>query len=106
MILLFHVLHIFGGVAFPLKSKQLWESNSFKRKAYVIEIIVILICGLLPSGLMFSVSEYQFIGYPLLCVPSSEPVLIYILLISNALVVMITLFLLLITFWMIHKVTM
>ena len=76
--MLFHILHLFGSVAFPFKSEQLWQSKSFKRKAYVIEIIVILICGLLPSIIILSVGGYQFSGFPALCAPSSEPVPVYI----------------------------
>ena len=95
---------MFGGVVFPFKSRKLWKSKSFRRKAYVIEMIVILICGLLPNIIILSVNKYQFFGFPLVCIPSSEPVPIYIFLISNALISMFTLSLLFITFWMIHKV--
>ena len=104
MVWFFHVLHVFGGVAFPMKSKSLWESKSFRRKAYVVEIIVILIIGLLPNIIILSVNKYQFIVFPLVCTPSSDPVPVYIFLISNALICMTTLSLLFLTFWMIHKV--
>ena len=95
---------MFGGVAFPMKSKSLWQSKSFKRKAYVVEIIVILIIGLLPNIIILSVNKYQFIVFPLVCTPSSDPVPVYIFLIANALICMITFSLLFLTFWMIHKV--
>ena len=102
--MLFHILHLFGSVAFPFKSEQLWQSKSFKRKIYVIEIIFILICGLLPSIIVLFVSRYQFSGFPALCAPSSEPVPVYIFLVSNAVVGVISLSLLFVTFWIIHKV--
>jgi len=100
---LFHILHMFSSMAFPFKSKKLWESNSLKRKVYVAEMIVIVICGLLPSIIVITVDNYQYVGI-FACVPGSGSVLVYTLLLPFTLVGMIGSSILFVTFWLIHKV--
>ena len=99
----FHTLHLFGSTAFPFKLRKLWQSKSFKWKAHVAELVVILIYGLTPSIIIIFVDEFKFPGFPLLCISNYYPLTNFYIF-SNTLTSITSVSLLFITFWIIHKV--
>ena len=101
---LFHILHVFSSFAFPFKSEYWLQSKTFRRQTYVMEMVFILLCGFLPSIIIASTSGYRFLGFPLLCVASSESILFYTFLLPLTLGSTIGLCLLLASFWIVHKV--
>ena len=105
LIWVFHTLHLFSSMAFPFKSKKLWQSKSFKWKAHVAELVAIVIYGLIPNVIIIFVGQYVFPGFPLLCVPNIWSFASFFL-ISNALVSIIGLTLLFLTLWIIRQVCM
>jgi len=101
---LFHIIHVFSSFAFPFKSEYWFQSKALRRQTYTVEMVFILLCGFLPGIIIASTSGYRFLGFPLLCVVSSESILFYTFLLPLTLGSTIGLSLLLASFWITHKV--
>ena len=102
---IFHVLHMFGSLAFPFKFQQWSKSKRLRRQTYLVELILIFLCGVLPWIILTIVSDYQFPGFPYLCLPSSGPVLFYTFLLPVTILSTFGLCLLFASFWILHKVS-
>ena len=64
---------------FPLTSQHLIKSKQLRRSVHLIEVLVVLVCGLLPSVIIISTSGYQYIGFPPVCTNEIPGVLFYTL---------------------------
>ena len=102
---MFHVLHVFNSVAFPFKFKRWVESHTFKRQTYVAEIILILICGVLPGVIVLFTDGYAYLGFPPLCAPASIQFIFYVVLLPLTLGSALGLVVLFGTFWILHRVS-
>lgn len=102
---IFHVLHMFGSLAFPFKFQQWSKSKRLRRQTYLVELILIFLFGVLPWIILTIVGDYQFPGFPYLCLPSSGPASFYIFLLPVTIVSTFGLCLLFASFWILHKVS-
>lgn len=102
---MFHILHVFSSVAFPFKFQRWVKSHSFKRQTYVVEIILILICGILPGVVVIFTDGYVTTGFPPLCVVTSIDFMFYVILLPLTLGSALGLILLFTTFWILRRVS-
>lgn len=99
-----HVLHIFISLVFPIKYHKFTKEKSHSKKVYVVEIILILTLGLLPSLVIAATSGYQFAGFPPICITRSPNVLFYTAVFPVSLITIFGVCLLLGALWALHKV--
>ena len=60
----FHLFNLLYCLMFPLRSQHLMDSKQLRRSVHLIEILVVLVCGLLPSVIIIGTSGYHYIGFP------------------------------------------
>ena len=53
------------------------KSTHLKRNVHIIEIVITLVCGLLPSVIIIGTSGYQYTGFPPVCTNEIPEVLFY-----------------------------
>ena len=81
------------------------KSKRFRRTAHLVEVLIILVCGFLPSIIIVSTSGYQFIGFPPACNSEIPDVFFYTLIFPISIEATIGLCMLLVSLWLLHKVT-
>ena len=74
---LFHLSHLLHGLMFPFKAQNLMKSTHLKRNIHITEIVITLVCGLLPSIIIIGTSGYQYIGFPPVCTNEIPEVMFY-----------------------------
>ena len=89
---------------FPLRSQHLIKSKQLRRSVHLIEVLVVLLCGLLPGVIIISTSGYQYIGFPPVCTNEIPEVLFYTLIFPISIEAIFGLCMLLISLWILHKV--
>ena len=99
-----HVLHIFISLAFPIKYHKFSREKCHSRIVYVVEIILILTLGVLPSLIIATTSGYQFGGFPPICLTRSPNVLFYSAVFPVSIITIFGVCLLLGALWALHKV--
>ena len=99
-----HVLHIFISLVFPIKYHKFSKKKSHSKIVYVVEIILILTLGVLPSMIIAATSGYQFAGFPPICITRSPNVLFYTAVFPVSLITIFGVCLLLGALWALHKV--
>ena len=80
------------------------KSKRFRRVAHLIEVVIISVCGLLPSIVIVSTSGYQFIGFPPACNNGIPDVYFYTLVFPISIEATVGLCMLLVSLWLLHKV--
>ena len=100
---MFHIFHLFLGLALPFQNKRLVDSKLCRRKVHFIEGTIVISGGLLSPVLTISISKYQDNGWH--CFPQSTNVLFYAGIVPCALVFVIGLMLLFGSFWILQKVS-
>ena len=101
----FHLFHLLHTLVSPLKAQNLLKSQRFRRSVHLIEVLVVLVCGLLPSVIIVSTSGYQYSGFPPICTHATPEVLFYTLIFPISIEATIGLCMLLISLWLLRKVT-
>ena len=101
----FHLFHLLHTLVSPLKAQNLLKSQRFRRSVHLIEVLVVLVCGLLPSVIIVSSSGYQYSGFPPICTHATPEVLFYTLIFPISIEATIGLCMLLISLWLLRKVT-
>jgi len=99
-----HVLHVFVSLVFPIKFHKFSEMKTFKKGAFMIEIIFILLFGVLPSLITAAMSEYQYVGFPPICLTKSTNVFFYSSVLPISIIAIVGVCLLLGAFWTLRKV--
>ena len=99
-----HLFHLLYSLVFPLKSQHLMRSKQLKRSVHLIEVLIVLICGLLPSAIIIGTSGYHYIGFPPICTNEIPEVLFYTLIFPVSIEATVGLCMLLILLWIIRKV--
>ena len=100
----FHLFHLLHSLISPLKAQSLMKSKWFRRSVHLIEALVILVCGLLPSVIIVSTSGYQYSGFPPVCTNEIPEVLFYTLIFPISIEATFGLCMLLISLWILRKV--
>ena len=80
------------------------KSKQFRRITHFIEVLIILVCGLLPSIVIVSTSGYQFVGFPPVCNNEIPEVFFYTLIFPISIEATIGLSMLLVSLWLLRKV--
>ena len=62
---------------YPFKAQKLMKSPQLKRYIHIIEVIVTLACGLIPSVIVIGTSGYQHFAFPPVCTNEVPEVLFY-----------------------------
>ena len=101
----FHLFHLLHTLISPLKAQNLLKSQWFRRGVHLIEVMVILVCGLLPSIVIVSTSGYQYSGFPPVCTNAIPEVFFYTLIFPISIEATVGLCMLLISLWLLRKVT-
>ena len=102
---IFHLTHLLHSLISPMRSQNLMKSKRFRRIAHLVEVLIILVCGLLPSIVIVSTSGYQFVGFPPTCNSEIPDVFFYTLIFPISIEATIGLCMLLVSLWLLHKVT-
>lgn len=102
---LFHLCHLFLSLLFPFKAHLLMKSAHFKRYAHIIEVIIVLGCGFIPSIVIVSTSEYGYSGFPPSCSSENPAILFYTLILPIAIGSTVGLCVLLFSLWILRKVS-
>ena len=71
---------------------------------HLIEVFIVLICGLLPSAIITGTSGYHYIGFPPICINEIPEVLFYTFIFPISIEATFGLCMLLISLWIIRKV--
>ena len=74
---LFHLFHLLHSLMYPFKAQKLMKSPQLKRYIHIIEVIVTLACGLIPSVIVIGTSGYQHFAFPPVCTNEVPEVLFY-----------------------------
>ena len=80
------------------------KSTYLKRNVHIIEVLVTLVCGFLPSVIIISTSGYQHFAFPPVCVNEIPEVLFYTFIFPMSIGATIGLWMLLISFVILRKV--
>ena len=80
------------------------NSKRFRRIAHLIEVVIVSVCGLLPSIVIVSTSGYQFVGFPPACNNEIPEVFFFTLIFPVAIEANVGLCMLLVSLWLLHKV--
>ena len=102
---IFHLFNLLYSLMFPFRSQHLIKSKQFRRNVHFIEVLIVLMCGLLPSIIIVSTSGYQYIGFPPVCTNEIPEVLFYTLIFPISIEAIFGLCMLLISLWILRKVT-
>jgi len=82
------------------------NSKKITRRAYVTEMILVAICGVLPSIILVFTDGYQFrLGFPPFCAPTNIDILFPIVLMPLTLGSAVGLSLLFASFWILNRVS-
>ena len=100
----FHLFHLLYSLMFPLRSQHLINSKPLQRSVHLIEVLVVLVCGLLPSLIVLGTSGYQYIGFPPVCTNEIPEVLFYTLIFPISIEAIFGLCMLVISLWILRKV--
>ena len=100
----FHLFHLLHTLMSPLKAQNLLKSERFRRTVHIIEVLVVLVCGLLPSVVIVSTSGYQYSGLPPVCTNAIPEVSFYTFIFPISILATIGLCMLLISLWLLRKV--
>ena len=101
---IFHLAHLLYSLISPMRSQNLMKSKQFRRITHFIEVLIILVCGLLPSIVIVSTSGYQFVGFPPVCNNEIPEVFFYTLIFPISIEATIGLSMLLVSLWLLRKV--
>ena len=102
--LIFHLSHLLHSLLQPHKAQILMNSVKFKRNAHIIEVAIVVTCGMAPSIVLVSTSGYSYSGIPPVCNISNTAVLFYILILPISIGSTAVLCMLLTSLWILHKV--
>lgn len=101
---LVHLCHLFHSLLYPMRAQQLMKSSAFKRSAHIIEVLVVLGCGLIPSVVIASTSGYVYSGFPPQCNSKNSALLFYTMILPIALGATVGLCVILLSLWNLCKV--
>ena len=99
----FHLFHLFLYLAFPYEAEQWTKSRKNRRIFHVTEVLIVLVCGLVPPIVTISVSNYQ--DYGVFCLPQSTSMTFYGQVIPNIVLLIIGLSLLFCSLWILRTVS-
>ena len=74
---LLHLSHLLYSLLYPFKSEQLMKSVRYRRRVHAVELIIVLLCGVLPSIIICCTSGYRYTGFRLSCLYIKPEVLFY-----------------------------
>ena len=74
---LFHLSYLFFSLVYPFKAQNLMKSTHLKRNVHIIEVVITLVCGLLPSVIIIATSGYKHYAFPPVCIHASPEMLFY-----------------------------
>ena len=80
------------------------KSKRFRRIAHLVEVLIVLVCGLLPSIVIVNTSGYQFVGFPPTCNNELPEVFFYTLIFPVSIEATVGLSMLLVSLWLLRKV--
>ena len=102
---LFHILHLLHSLISPFKVQRLMKSPQIRRNVHIIEVIVTLVCGLIPSVIVIGTSGYQHFAFPPICTNEVSEMLFYTFIFPISIGATVGLCMLLICFIILRKVT-
>ena len=97
--LIFHLSHLLHNLIKPFRAQILMKSLRFTWIAHITEVAVVLICGSLPSIVLFSISSYGYSGFPPMCYSKNPAVLFYTIILPISIGSTVILCLLLTSIW-------
>lgn len=100
---LFHLSHLLYSLKYPFKAQKLMKSPQLKRN-HIIEVVVTLVCGLVPSLVIISTSGYQHFAFPPTCNNGIPEVLFYTFIFPMSIGATVGLCMLLMSFVILRKV--
>ena len=103
---LFHILHLLYSLISPFRAQKLKKSPQLRRTVHIIEVIITLVCGLIPSVVIIGTSGYQHFAFPPVCTNEVPEMLFYTFVFPISIGATVSLYMLLICFIIIRKVTM
>ena len=62
---------------YPFKAQNLMKSTHLRRNVHIVEIVITLVCGLLPSVIIIGTSGYQHYAFPPVCIHGTPEMLFY-----------------------------
>ena len=74
---LFYLSHLLYSLLYPFKSERLMKSIKYRKIAHIIEALIVLTCGLLPSIIILCTSGYSYYGFRPTCYNSKPELLFY-----------------------------
>ena len=104
--MLSHLAHLFFAIAFPFKTRRFMADHA--KTTHVIEMIIILVLGSLPSIITINISGYQFsefLPYMYVCTSRDRDVFFYTFLLPIVIGATIGLPMLFTTFWLLRRVS-
>ena len=90
---------------YPFKAQNLMKSTHLRRKVHIIEVVITLVCGLLPSVIIIGTSGYQNFAFPPVCTNETPEVLFYTFIFPMSIGATIGLSMLLISLVILRKVS-
>ena len=102
--LIFHMSHLLHSLLQPYKAQILMNSVKFRRRAHIIEVMVVLTCGMGPGIVLVSTSGYSYSGFPPACNISNPAALFYTFILPISIGSTAVLCILLTSVWILHKV--
>ena len=99
-----HLCHLFYSLLSPFKAQKLMTSSCFKRYAHLIEVLIVLACGLVPGTVVVNTAGYRFSGFPGACYGINSEVQFYTLILPMALGATVGCCILFLSFWILRKV--
>ena len=74
---LFHLFYLLFSLMYPFKAQNLMDSTHLRRNVHIIEVVITLVCGLLPSVIIIGTSGYQHYAFPPVCIHETPELLFY-----------------------------
>ncbi|XP_065915301.1 uncharacterized protein [Dysidea avara] len=99
----FYVFHLFLGLAFPFWSARLFSEETRKLKICIMEIFgAFTFSGIFPT-IVLSVSDFRIARFPPVIVIPSKDLILYTFLLPIAILLIVGVNLMFLSFWIIHK---
>ena len=74
---LLYLSHLLYSLLCPFRSERLMKSVRYRRTAHVIELLIVSVCGFLPSIIIICTSGYRYSGFRPACLYVIPEVLFY-----------------------------
>lgn len=101
---LIHLSHLLYSLVCPFKTEQFMKSAHLRSYVHIIEVVITLVCGLLPGIIIIVTSGYHNFAFPPVCVNEIPDVLFYTFIFPISIEATVGLCMLLISFVILRKV--